>query len=262
MDSKGFFGNWIVRNLILAVVFVLALVLIVDIVLKIYTHHGREVSVPDMSGMSVSEAAAAAANCGLDTRVADSVYVIRLRKGAVFSQNPKAGSKVKSGRKISLTINANSARRVAMPLLVGYSMRQAKAELLSRGLNVGKLIYTHDMATNNVLRQLYRGTAIEPGTMIEAGSAIDLVVGLNDADCYTIVPDLTGVKYLRALDVVVENSLNVGNLNFDGTVRTYEDTLNAVVYSQRPSSVYGKVVMGEKVNLYFTLDESRVRPLN
>ena len=56
-----------------------------------------------------------------------------------------------------------NAKKVSMPNLVGYSMRQAKAELNSRGLSLGKLIYVSDIATNNVLKQIYRNREIRPG---------------------------------------------------------------------------------------------------
>ena len=52
-----------------------------------------------------------------------------MKRGAVFSQNPKPGSEVKKGRKVSLTINSVLPKKVTMPSLVGFSMRQAKAEL-------------------------------------------------------------------------------------------------------------------------------------
>lgn len=258
MDSKSFFSHWIVRNLIFAVVFVLSLVIVVDIALKIYTHHGREVVVPDMYNLSVSDAEFVATAAGLRAYVRDSVYVLRMTKGTVFSQNPRAGTKVKDGRRVALTINAVNSRKVSMPLLVGYSMRQAKAELLSKGLTVGKLVYVRDMATNNVLEQRYQGKEIEPGTQIETGSVIDLVVGLNDVDGRTIVPDLIGMKYLRALEAITDNSLNAGKLRFDSTVHDYNDTLNAFVFSQSPSGMETAVKMGEQVSLQLTLDESKL----
>ena len=141
-----------------------------------------------------------------------------------------------------------------MPNLVGYSMRQAKAEILSRGLNLGKLIYVSDMATNNVLRQLRGNREIDPGTMIESGSDIDLVVGLSYNDNQTCVPDVVGMKYMRAIDVVHDNSLNVRGITFDQTVKDYADSLDAVVYRQTPSASRNPVVMGSDVNIYLTKD--------
>lgn len=258
MGNKGFLSNWIVRNLLFAVAFVLILVIAVNTGLKLFTHHGEEVAVPDLSGLSLSQAESMVSASGLQILVADSVFVNRMQRGAVYAQNPKAGSRVKQGRKIHLTINAVNAKKVSMPLLVGYSMRQAKAELLSKGLIVGKLIYVRDIATNNVLRQQHNGSDIPEGTMIETGSSIDLVVGLNDGNSRTYVPNLVGMRYLRATDAIIDNSLNIGRLVFDSNIRDYTDSLNAFVYQQRPGASEASLQMGEKVTLYLTLDETKL----
>ena len=153
-----------------------------------------------------------------------------------------------------MTINAMNPKKVGMPNLVGYSLRQAKAELLSKGLVLGKLIYVSDMATNNVLRQIYRNHEIRPGRQIETGSEIDLMVGLNPEDNQTYVPDVKGMKYLRAVDVIQDNSLNLSRLQFDSNVRTYSDSLNAVVYRQSPGASRAPIIMGSDVSLYLRLE--------
>lgn len=248
-----FLDNWIVRNILGAMLFVLGLVLVVNIFLGIITQHGKTVEVPDLTNLTVAEAQRVASKVSLKTMVSDSVYVRRMKKGAVFSQIPKAGTAVKKGRKIELTTNAVCSRKVMMPSLVGYSMRQAKAELSSRGLTLGKLIYVSDMATNNVLRQLYHNRQIAAGTEIESGSSIDLVVGLNDSEGVTYVPDVVGLKYLRSVDAVQDNSLNIGVLRFDETVKTYSDSLNAVVVKQSPAAGGSPRTMGSDVSLYLSL---------
>ena len=253
-EKGGFFGNWIVRNILWAIVFFAALLVAATIVLGIVTHHGQTIEVPDLTSMSVSEAAHQAGRKNLRVEVADSIFVMRMEKGAVYSQNPKAGARVKRGRRIMLTINAMNAKKVSMPNLVGYSMRQAKAELNSRGLALGKLSYVNDIATNNVLRQFYLNREIRPGRMIESGSAIDLQVGLNPSDNLTYVPDVKGMKYLRAVDAVHDNSLNVGRLVFDKTVKNYSDSLNAMVYKQSPAPSRNPILMGSEVTLHLSLD--------
>ena len=221
--------------------------------------HNQEFIVPDLTNIQVSEAQSIADQAGMRVEVTDSVFVKRMKKGAVYRQNPVAGSKGKSGRRIALTINAMNAKKVSMPNLIGYSMRQAKAELLSRGLVLGKLIYEPDMATNNVLRQLYEGKEIEPGTQIESESVIDLVVGLNDIDNRTFVPDVYGLKNNRAVETVQDHSLNIRSLRFDTTVKDYDDSLDAVVYRQVPEpSDSVSVGMGSDVVLYLTVDKNKV----
>jgi len=227
--------------------------------LDVATKHNQELTVPDLSNMSVEEADSVAALNDMVIDVTDSVFVKRMKRGAVYRQNPAPGSKVKSGRRIALTINAVNAKKITMPNLVGFSMRQAKAELLSRGLTLGKLIYVQDMATNNVLRQLHDNLEIEPGSMIESESVIDLVVGLNGRDFVTYVPDVSGLKYMSAVDAVHDHSLNVKNLRFDKSVKDYDDSLNAMVYRQTPAASDSiHVKMGSDVTLFLTLDAHKI----
>lgn len=255
MDSKGFFSNWIVKNIILAGLFFLALAIVASIMLRIVTNHGEELTVPDLTNMTVKEAQGIASRNQMRVEVTDSVFVRRMARGAVYRQNPVAGSKVKKGRRIMLTINAVTPKKVTMPNLVGYSMRQAKAELLSRGLKLGRLIYVNDMATNNVLRQLHNNREIASGKQIESETEIDLVVGLNESDNTTYVPDVTGMKMLTATDAIHDNSLNIKKYIFDKGVENYSDSLNAVVYKQSPAASQSVVTMGCDVTLYLRLKE-------
>lgn len=256
--TKSFFGNWIVKNLLIAVGVVVVLLLAAIFGLNVITKHNKELTVPDFTNMPVAKAKKMASEHHMKVYVDDSVYVKRMNKGFVYRQNPKAGSRVKDGRRIALVINAVNAKQLTMPNLVGYSMRQAKAELDSRGLVLGKLIYINDIATNNVLKQLYGNHEIEPGTFIDSESVINLVVGLNPDDNQTSVPDVLGLKYISALDALHNNSLNLRNLKFDNTVKNYDDSLNAVVYRQSPSSSDNTLMMGSEVSLFLTLDTNKV----
>ena len=258
-NKKGFFSNWIVRNLVVAAAVGVVILVGVMVFLNVVTHYNREIDVPDFSNMSVAEAEYTAAHAGMRVDVTDSVFVKRMKRGAVYRQNPAPGAKVKKGRRIVLTINAVNAKKVTMPNLVGLSLRQAKAELMSRGLIVNRLVYEQDMATNNVLKQLCGNKEIEPGTMVESETEIDLVLGLNDRDNVTYVPDVTGLKNLSAVEAILDHSLNIKDLRFDDTVKDYDDSLSAMVYRQIPEpSDSISVNMGEAVMLYLTKDATRI----
>ncbi len=258
MGVKSFFSNWIIKNLLLAVLLVAVLIAGAQILLNTVTRHNKEITVPDFTNMTVAEAGRIAAQNEMTIEVTDSVYIKRMERGAVYRHIPGAGSHVKKGRRIMLTINAVTPKSVTMPNLVGYSMRQAKAELLSRGLVLGKLIYVNDIATNNVISQLYRSSEIAPGEKIESESVIDLVVGLNSTDNTTYVPYILGSRYLNAVDAIHDHSLNVDRLHFDKTVKDYSDSLDAVVYRQSPETYNEAMRMGSPVTLYLTKDKNRV----
>jgi beta-lactam-binding protein with PASTA domain len=257
-SSKNILHNWIVKNILMAIAAFAVLVLIFYLALALITNHNRVVSVPDFTDMTVSEAKTEASGAGVKVDIFDSVFVKRMSRGAVFSQNPRAGMEVKKGRHIQLTINSVLSKKIRMPNLVGYSMRQAKAELYSKGLNLGRLIYVSDMATNNVIKQLYRNSDIKAGSLIVSGSDIDLQVGLDSSDNKTYIPDVLGLKYRRAVDAVHDNSLNVSRITFDKSVRNYADSIRACVYRQSPESSQAPVLMGTPVTLFMTVDQRRL----
>lgn len=261
MAKKSYKNPWVTIFKHLCVISVLALILVfgAKIFLNLFTRHGREIRVPDFSNLTVVEAEHLARKSHLRVEVTDSVFLKRMRKGAVYRQSPTPGSHVKKDKRITLTINANIGKMVTMPDLVGLSMRQARAELLSRGLVLGRLVYTQDMATNNVLKQMHSDLEILPGTMIESESVIDLVVGLNGYDAVTYVPDVMGLKRMSAVGAVHDNSLNIRALRYDESVKDYDDSLNAMVWRQTPEpSDSISVNLGSDVTLYLTLDEHKI----
>ena len=257
MDIKSILNNWIVKNVLLAVAFIAGLVLLSTVLLSLITQHGREITVPDFTNMTLQEARKAASEAHVRILVTDSTYVKRLKPGAVYLQTPKAGERVKRGRRVRLTTNTLVPKEVVMPALVGYSMRQAKAELVRTGLTLGRLIYIRDIATNNVLRQQRGGVDIKAGTRLASGTIINLVVGLSPNDNMTYTPKLIGKQYLHAVDLTQESSLNVGQLHFDETVKTYADSVSAVVYQQRPAASQ-QVRMGTEMSFSLTTDPAKV----
>lgn len=252
-------GRWIIRNLVLAVALFIALLAITQLSLKLITRHNQVIVVPDFTDLSVADAKIVAKRHHIRTEVTDSVYVKRMEKGHVFSQNPAPGSKVKKDRNIKLTINAHSTKMVKMPNLVGYSLRQAKTEILASGLTVGRLMYREDLATNNVLDQFIAGRYVAPGTEVEAESPVDLLLGLSPDESNTYIPYLVGFTLPIARDNIFENSLNLGNVSYDETVENYQDTLNAVVYQQSPAYHPGSPVkMGTTINLKLTTSQAKI----
>ena len=252
-------GRWIIRNLVLAVALMITLLAITQLSLKLITRHNQVIEVPDFTDLSVADAKIVAKRQHIRTEVTDSVYVKRMEKGHVFSQNPAPGSKVKKDRNIKLTINAHSTKMVKMPNLVGYSLRQAKTEILASGLTVGRLMYREDLATNNVLDQFIAGRYVAPGTEVEAESPVDLLLGLSPDESNTYIPYLVGFTLPIARDNIFENSLNLGNVSYDETVENYQDTLNAVVYQQSPAYHPGSPVkMGTTINLKLTTSQAKI----
>ena len=150
-------------------------------------------------------------------------------------------------------------KKVSVPNLVGLSLRQARTELQERGLYVGNLSYREDIATNNVLEQKYKGKTIKAGRKIETESRIDLVLGLDPENSTTYIPHLIGYTYGVAVDNIIDNSLNLGRVRYDETVKTYADSAAAVVYRQEPDSEGGgSVEMGALIDVFLTASQAKV----
>ena len=261
------YRNWLMKNVYMAVI---ALSLVVFLLFSALAHavvavfDGNNTAEMMISGVSKCALAVigfsrTADEASLRLEVTDSVYITRMAPGAVYKQNPVAGSKVKKNRRILLTINAKAPKTVKMPSLVGFSLRQAQAELTASQLKVGKLIYVEDLATNNVLDQKYKGTPVAAGSPVPGESEIDLVLGMNPEDGQTYIPDLTATPYPLIKEKLTDNSVNLGKVVFDGTVHTYSDSLEAIVYKQTPVPADTTVAMGSPVTVYLTKDKSLIR---
>lgn len=245
--------NILTKHIILAGCSLLVVIFLLFTMLKFITRHNQEFEVPSFMNMSVEEAEAVARQYELRLEVTDSVYINRMAPGAIFRQNPEAASKVKKNRRILLTINANQPKLVKMPELVGYSLRQAQSELVSNQLSLGKLIYVKDIATNNVLGQLYKGRAIAEGDKIPSESVIDLKLGINETDSTTYIPEIRGIPYRLVREKLAENSLNLSKAVFDESVTNYADSLSAWVYRQVPAPSDSVTVrLGTGVTVYLS----------
>ena len=249
-------NKWIWKNLLLAVAFLVVLVVLVSVGLKLITRHGKTVTAPDFTNLTVAQAQLLAKESHVSVKVVDSVFVRRLSGGVVYRQQPKAGATVKEGRSIFLTINSVVPRKVVMPNLFGYSVTEARSELQNRGLNMGNLNYIRDIATNTVLGQFVEGREVKAGDLVVSGSTVDLNVAVASEDNRTVVPRVIGMKYVSAIDALHDKYLNVGTVSFDPEIRTYADSVNAVVYKQDAPGA--AKALGTRISLTLTLDSAKL----
>ncbi len=225
--------------------------------LRFLTHHGEGLSVPDFSGYTLSQAVKIADKSDLNIEVNDSVYNAPGKKGTIITQTPPPDFKVKKGRTIHVVVKTFNPERIGMPDFTGVSLIQAKADIETYGLKIGKLKYVPDIATNNVLEQMYKGKPIAPGTKIEKNSKIDLVLGKGKSNTPVKVPLLKGKTKSAAEQYLTDNSLNPGVLMYDETVITPQDTADAIIWKQAPAAKH-YALMGSTVDLWFTLDKSKL----
>lgn len=227
----------LLRNIVWAVSLLIIGLFVVNIILGIITRHGANKDVPNFVGATVEQAEDMAKQGKLEIIVNDSLYVPMYAGGVILEQRPSSGKdKVKSGRKIYVTINASQQRKVEVPYVAGYSLRQAKSNLMAAGLEIERLEYVNDIANNYVLDQKYRGTLMAKDSVIMApmGSRITLVVG-KDGNNFEPIPDLTGMSLRQVKNTLWDKGFNLGEVEFDGSLDMAGQNA-ARVYFQWPAA--------------------------
>ncbi|MBE0639736.1 MAG: PASTA domain-containing protein [Bacteroidales bacterium] len=219
--------------------------------LALYTSHGEAIEVPGLIGIQVNDLDQFDPEGHFRFLIIDSIFDDNLQKGAIVLQDPPPGSKVKSGRKIYLTVVTSQPETVRMPDLVDLSLRQALAGLKAAGLKVAKLEYISNMAKNAVLAQNFEGKAISAGTDVLKGSAIELVLGKGLKEEKIPIPFLIGKTEAEAINILNQSSFNVGSLNYTDL----RDPQHLRVYSQQPDGGADQMAeYGQYFDLWFKSD--------
>lgn len=229
------FGKFVLRNIILALSLLIISLVFVQLMLGVYTRHGKNKDVPNFVGSTIEQAKEMAREGRLEIILNDSLYVPKYAGGIILEQQPVAGEdKVKSKRKIYVTINAFKQRKANIPYVAGFSLRQAKSNLQTAGFEIDRLEYVEDIANDYVLGQKYKGYDMFEGDVSQAelGSGITLVVGYSD-DEPVALPNLNGMTLKEAKNTIWENGFNIGNIAFDDDLGI-DDHHSARVYYQYP----------------------------
>ena len=247
------------RHLGLAAALTLILLLGTLMWLKIYTHHGKTIVVPDLTGLTVEEVDDVTSSRHLRFEVIDSVFSMEMPRGTVIKQNPNPTSRVKKNRKIFLTMNAVNPEMVSMPQLIGLSFRQARLALQNAGLVQGSITYKPDFAKNNVLQQMHGDSVINEGTEIAKGAVIDLVLGMGLSSQTTRVPNLVGLGLAEATEIISDYYLNLGAITYDETFEEAQDSSEARVWRQYPDyDEFKRLNMGMEIDIWLTLDSALI----
>jgi len=260
MSLKNFiFSKTFLKNLGLASIIVVGLVMALLIWLNFYTRHGQQRPVPEFVGLSMDQTEKLARKSKVRFQIIDSVYTSEVPRGCIAEQNPKPGFKVKKWRNVMLTINAFNPEIVAMPNLVNLPKRQAIALIESAGLELGTPRYIPDISIDVVIKQLYNGREIAGGDSLQKGSVIDLVLGKGLSNQRTSVPDLTGMNFESAKDRILGASLTLVTSIYDLTVISGKDSSNAFVYRQNPEFAPDATLqLGSSVYLWLTVDSAKL----
>ena len=133
---------------------------------------GEEIEMPDLTGLSKSDAEAQLKKMGLKL---GSVYekYSNEEAGTVIKQDPKAGTKISRGQTVDITVSkGKQSHKVSVPDVTGVSLDAAKAALQSHGLRVGSVSKQESrQATGTVISQ-----SPSAGDELANGGSVTLIV--------------------------------------------------------------------------------------
>lgn len=188
MKAKDFFGKifsvrlWM--NLLYMLIVILLLCMGVKFGLDIYTHHGEEISIPDVKHKLIEDATHILEGKELKVVVSDTGYVKTLPADCVLEQSPAAGQKVKSGRVVYVVINSSSSPLLTIPDIIdNCSYREARAKLMAMGFKVGPTEFIS--GEKDWLYGLKsKGQMLRQGQKVSVNDVIVMQVGdgMRDAD--------------------------------------------------------------------------------
>lgn len=255
MRLKEFLTSKIfLKNFGIAVLLTIILIWLTMTMLSFYTNKGDNISTPDLKGLTLTEVEALTGKNKLRFIIEDTIYRKEVQPGTVVMQNPLAGHNIKPNRLIYITLASSMPEQVEVPKLTDVSMRQARVLLESKGFALGNIELRPSEFNDLVLEQKHNGQMIPPGSRIDNGSTIDLVVGKDMAGGETTIPDLTALSLNVARDTLRSRSLTTGSLIYDPAILTTEDTLNAVIWKQMPMpDSTARVMPGISVDLWLKL---------
>ncbi|MHB1584286.1 MAG: Stk1 family PASTA domain-containing Ser/Thr kinase [Acidimicrobiales bacterium] len=155
--------------------------------------------VGDTQGTAVSTLQAKGLHVGTPTQVTSS-----RTKGTVISTDPSAGTSVKKGQTVLLTVSTGPPAKVTIPKLVGQSFTNAAATLQGLGLNPHEIFQPSNQPNGQVL-------SLQPpaGTKVDKNATVDVTVSSQST---VTVPDVRGQGQTQAGAAIAGANLTVGNV--------------------------------------------------
>lgn len=237
--------NWkVLLNILLAVGVFTGLVYLTFRWLEYHTQHGQEIAVPNVMNKSVQEAIKIFDDTGLDYEVDSLQYDPKYKPFQVLKVSPIAGSHVKSGRTVKILVNPKTWAKVVVPDVLDRYKGLAFRQLEQVGLKVGDTIYEPSIQRDAVLRMMFEGNTLKPGTQLPRFSVIDLVIGTGPKRNIPI-PNLVGLTIAQAKALITQNLFEVGIIEFEDGKGNETD----IVYYQDPAA-YDLRDQGMQIDLW------------
>ena len=172
-------------------------------VVSIYQSVTGSAVAPDLVGLSVEEAQSLVRRQGLNWQQ-NGVYHDKVPSGQVISQTPEAEAEMRKGDSVVVTISLGPTRLLT-PDVMGLTRTDASARLKEKGLSMVVFKSPSTEPVDQVIAQ--NPQKDEPCVL---GQEIEVTVSGGS----TLVPDLSGQTYDAAVQLMKENNLSLGKVEY------------------------------------------------
>ncbi len=245
------------RKTILAIIVFFGICLLASFLwLKIYTHHGEELAMPDYTGYKYEDALADASKRKLRMSIQDSLHILGRPGGVILKQNPTSASLVKSNRMVYVTITKRGKDKILsarLPEMYGKSYDRKKQELADHFQIKSRIVDTqYDPGdAGQILSVLYKGQVItsakgrDNDIQIEKGDYLEFVISAKSGG-EVEAPNLICKTYEEALFLLDNLNLKLGIVQ---ALDTIVDLNSSFVVSQDPASTGLMIKMETSVHI-------------
>ncbi|MBB6372221.1 PASTA domain-containing protein [Chryseobacterium shigense] len=224
--------NWkVLLNLVVAIGIFVGLVWVTFRWLEYHTNHGQEIPVPNVINKSVYDAVKILEDTGLEYEVDSAEYNPKYKPFQVLKMHPLSSSRVKPGSLVRIVVNPRTWAPITVPDVINKYSGLAFQRLDQVGLKIGDTIYEPSIQKDALLRVLYKGNAVNPGSRLPRFSIIDVVVGSGPMRNISI-PNVVGLSVKEARAVIAKNLFEVGLIEHEDGSKDESD----IIYYQDPAS--------------------------
>ncbi|MEV6614654.1 Stk1 family PASTA domain-containing Ser/Thr kinase [Streptomyces sp. NPDC051051] len=196
-----------------------------------------KVAVPSVLGKSLDDAKSILEGDQYQLVVETKNEISTEEPGTVLDQDPKLGSEVEKGSKVTLVI-AKAEDKATVPDVLNQSCDQAKAQMQANNL-VGNCTEVETQDQNLVGKVI--STTPSANSKATKGSQVQIQIGKAPENQQVQVPgNLQGMKLKDAKKALQDAGLNVGNVTVD------DDNATVISSDPAPGSTVNK---GQTVNL-------------
>lgn len=187
---------------------------------------GKAEETPDLTGKSVDEATALAAERGLRLVVdpTKAAFHGEIPAHRVHGQSPAPGMAVKAGQELRVFLSLGP-EIIQTPDLTGETPRTAALALTRAGLEEGVVSEVRLAAPAGVVAQ-----GVVPGASAEPDTPVDLLVNRGAADVLYVMPDLIGRDFERVRLAFEARGFRLGGVR----AQSYEGAAAGTILRQFP----------------------------